>query len=809
MKSLHLTLMAFCHLLIASVVLYLTSSAVHSFPLNAPQPDQTQHKDHHAPAVQPEPKPMKASSPQQLHYSAGQAAESDRKSPVQVEPAPAVRAAPVDPSSPVVVSAPKSNVVQPVVAPVVEPVVPSRVVASPPAVPVASESAKQVPVVVASAPAPRLLDEVPAAKVAPKESSETKVAKPVDQEVKEASLQARKEVPEVKVSAPVESPKSGGQSKQVVEPKSSAPVSAPQKESVLEARKEPAAVEMAEKKPESVPKPAALVSGPEAAGVPQMEARSLPVNVVPESKVSASSQLKEETPAKQEKAQPMAAWPVDPFSAQQEKQPAKEELASKQPKDSPVSAKMAAPVQVVPVSKVSVSNYPAAHEPVVNGGLGPLHLLATTLCSYQPDRPVADDSVNQLYARRAIVRKSLFDFMSLKFTNLEKLSSRLGYGLQVVPVKSVPEPTSGQQAAASKPSHGWPVVGKCTAHDLRLMGEAAWCECSGTDQECPKSSGSSEQGQQIAVVAAPADPMASSPVKASESSVEKKDKEVKEKSARSMGVVDSFSPEQSSVMSKILHIGDVKEAPVVESNFYNLNLTQHQLETLQAQATSTQECRRNALRYSKALFQHLAEDQTTRSDSWPKLYAQISTDDCARKRMIDIVNALSSFRTDTTSIRRDNVEFAFAMDDLRTKVLENEVNVPLTFDRHFIEVEQFLQQSVRLMLASVQPKRAKLTSMRYRSLMYGASMSADDQQQCIDLHQRLLAKNYPSDCNPTQFGQLPDVLRMTANSLELWSIEKELSMHFAKIADYPNTEPAGQQKVKEDVNECIANLVAS
>ena len=188
---------------------------------------------------------------------------------------------------------------------------------------------------------------------------------------------------------------------------------------------------------------------------------------------------------------------------------------------------------------------------------------------------------------------------------------------------------------------------------------------------------------------------------------------------------------------------------------------------------------------------------------------QISADDCARKRMIDIFNALSSFRTDTTSIRRDNVEFAFAMDDLRTKVLESEVNVPLTFDKHFIEVEQFLQQSVRLMLASVQPKRAKLTSMRYRSLMYGAGSNMDDQQQCIDLHQRLLSKSYPSDCNPTQFGQLPDVLRMTANSLELWSIEKELSMHMAKIADYPSNAQVGQQRVHEDVNGCIANLVAS
>ena len=426
------------------------------------------------------------------------------------------------------------------------------------------------------------------------------------------------------------------------------------------------------------------------------------------------------------------------------------------------------------------------------GGLGPLHLLAATLCSYQPDKPVADEHLNQLYARRATVRKSLFEFMSLKFTNLEKLSSRLGYDLQVVPVKSISSQSKTKSSGDSQPSHGWPVVGKCTAHDLKLMGEAAWCECN--EANCQQK----EAGKQQA------------PVEGS-SSISKKDVVVQNSSpransARSIGLAPAgaaFSPEQSSVISKILHVGDIKDAPIVESTFYNLNLTQQQLASLESQATSTRTCRRAALVYTQMLFEHLAEDQKSVSHTWPALYAFISADHCARKRMIDIVNALSSFRTDTTSIRRDNLEFAFAMDDLRVKVLESEVNVPLTFDKQFIEVEQFLQQSVRLMLSNIDPNRAKLTSMRYRSLMFGPA--SDD--QCLDLHQRLLANTYPTDCNPTQFGQLPDVLRMTASSLELWSIEKEISMHKAKVVDYSNA--SGQQKVKADVNECIANLVSS
>lgn len=536
----------------------------------------------------------------------------------------------------------------------------------------------------------------------------------------------------------------------------------PQKVKVKEAESEPAKsvaaapaapLEMAPKSEQPMPKPAA------AAPVSLAEAPAAPLV----------------TKAKQADA-PQAS----PSEAKVETLPGALMGAAQQAPSSPPVA-MGEQTKPAPAS-------PSSAAPVAMGGLGPLHLLATTLCSYQPDKPVADEHLNQLYARRASVRKSLFEFMSLKFTNLEKLSSRLGYGLQVVPVKSQPD----NKSPSVTPSHGWPVVGKCTAYDLKLMGEAAWCECQEGDQGC-----ASKQPAQV--VAADEQPARIT-----------SNQHVVSKAGRSIPSTNSFLPssEESSVISKLLHVSDIKDAPTVETTIYNLNLTQHQLATLEAHATSTLECRRNALRYSKALFNHLAEDQREVSESWPRLYALISNDDCARKRIIDIFNALSGFRTDTTSIRRDNLEFAFAMDDLRAKVLESEVNVPLTFDRHFIEVEQFLQQSVRLMLANIQPKRAKLTSMRYRSLMYGASQQeADD--QCIDLHQRLLARNYPNDCNPTQFGQLPDSLRMTASSLELWSIEKELSLHTAKVADYPNSSAVGQQKVKENVNECIANLVSS
>lgn len=488
------------------------------------------------------------------------------------------------------------------------------------------------------------------------------------------------------------------------------------------------------------------------------------------------------------------AMDLEPVKPSLEQQP-----AAAAPTATPAVVAPEAPV--VPAVAQSGPAYSAATPAVVKGGLGPLHLLATTLCSYQPDRPVADDCLNQLYARRAVLRKSLFEFMSLKFTNLEKLSSRLGSGLEVVPVRSVAEPAAvnGLRAVPgpvpATPSHGWPVVGKCTAHDLKLMGEAAWCE-----NELPASS--QQQDQQPAAV----------PTLTNEEAAAKivSNKHLG-RSARSAGEQSEASPplaspEQSAVISKLLHVSDIKDAPLVESSIYNLNLTQQQLATLEAHATSTRECRRNALRYTKALFKHLAEDQKSTSESWPKLYGLISADDCARERMIDIVTALSGFRTDVTSIRRDNLEFAFAMDDLRTKVLENEINVALTFDKQFIEVEQFLQQSVQLMLSNIDPNRAKITSMRYRSLMYSTGQSDD---QCIELHQRLLAQNYPTDCNPTQFGQLPDVLRMTASSLELWSIEKKISLHMSRVVDYPNSSPAGQQKVKQDVNECIANLVSS
>lgn len=457
--------------------------------------------------------------------------------------------------------------------------------------------------------------------------------------------------------------------------------------------------------------------------------------------------------------------------------------------------------QVVSVQSSTVA-------PIVKGGLGPLHLLATTLCSYQPDKQVADETQNLLYSRRAAVRKSLFDFMSLKFTQLERFSSRLNPGLEVVPPKVVSDPSQ-----SSAPSHGWPVVGKCTAHDLKLMAEAAWCECA-EESTC---------GTKLAP--ASSTPAVTSVVVPQASKQEALDNEEpkitsnhhlnRAGSARSIQQLEQQQQQQisaadkSAIISKILHVSDVKDAPVVESTIASLNLTQQQLANIQAQATSTRECRKNALKMTKALFNHLAEDQRVESESWPKLYAQMAADECARKRMIDIVSALSSYRTEASTIRRDNVEFAFAMDDLRTKVLESEVNVPLTFDKQFIEVGQFLQQSVKLMLTNIDPDRARLTSMRYRSLMPGP-VSSDD--QCIELHQRLLAKNYPTDCNPTQFGQLPDVLRMAASSLELWSIESELSRYSQQAAQNQKLQSqplsCSYQQTKHDVNECIANLVS-
>lgn len=390
------------------------------------------------------------------------------------------------------------------------------------------------------------------------------------------------------------------------------------------------------------------------------------------------------------------------------------------------------------------SNKPASHPPAVKGGLGPLHLLAATLCSYQPHKPVSDETLTYLYNQRAAQRRNLFQFMSLKFTNLDKLTSHLNAGgLEVVK-------TVDSSESSLVRSHGWPVVGNCTAHYLKLMAEAAWCDCV-EEQHCQQ-----QQQQQPRL-------------------------------AR-RSVADE-QPATASVISKLMYVGDVKEAPVVESS-------QKQAVAQPATVASTRQCRRNALRLAKALFNHLAENQTEISESWPKLYSELAQDECARKRMIDIVSALSTFRSESTQVHRDNIEFAFAMDDLRGKVLENEVNTPLTFDKQVIEVEQFLQQSVRLMLANIDPKRAKLTSMRYRSLH--APVSADD--QCIELHQRLLAKNYPDECNPNQYGPLPDVLRMAALSLDLWSIEQDLSKYSTPSLAAPK---------QQEINECIANLVAN
>lgn len=465
--------------------------------------------------------------------------------------------------------------------------------------------------------------------------------------------------------------------------------------------------------------------------------------------------------------------------------------------------------QIVAAHEVSDFGQP----PVVNGGLGPLHLLAATLCSYQPERAANDETLNALYARRASVRKSLFDFMSLKFTNLEKLSSRLNAGLEVVP----PKPSDPSQPSVV-PSHGWPLVGKCTAHDLKLMAEAAWCECA-EEPNC-----SSNQVASTKLPSPDSNSASSKPQAISTLSTEALDKETPkitsnhhQRRARSLvnngeQPTATISQQTPAIVSKMLHVNDVKDAPILEASLANqLNLTQQQLASIQAQtstSSSTRECRRNSLRLTKALFNHLAEDQKSVSESWPKLYAQLSDDECARKRMVDIVSALSGFRSESTSIRRDNVEFAFAMDDLRAKVLENEVTVPLTFDKEFIEVGQFLQQSVKLMLANIAPERARLTSMRYRSYMPGPA-SADD--QCIELHQRLLAKNYPNDCNPTQFGQLPDVLRMAASSLELWSIENELSKYSQKnlVQESGSTCAVTRIAKRRAINECIANLVSS
>lgn len=495
-------------------------------------------------------------------------------------------------------------------------------------------------------------------------------------------------------------------------------------------------------------------------------------------------------------------------SSLEEKKPVAQDVAKLAPEpvmaESVLDGKKSAPVQVAePIAK-------AGSAPVVKGGQGPLHLLAATLCNYQQDRATPDDQINVLYSQRAALRKSLFEFMSLKFTNLEKLSSRLSPGLEAMPPKPASDSSSSNKVA---PTHGWPVVGKCTAHDLRLMAEAAWCECadSASCEPVPKGRPSSSSSLGVASVAAP--PSTVVGVNSQQATRNEKPSKRSRRSAEldlanllpiDLGSSQSHSPVIVPKLFDSIVNGPAHSQPAATSqqqtfdrnSLSNLNLTQQQLSVIQAQAGLTQECKRNSLRFSKILFNHLAEDQSQESESWPKLYAMLQEDECARKRLVDIVIALSGYRTESSSIRRDNVEFAFAMDDLRSKVLETEVNTPLTFDRHFIEVEQFLQQSVKLMLANIDPERAKLTSMRYRSLM-PAPMSVDD--QCVQLHQLLLAKSHPQECNPNQYGQLPDILRMAASSLALWSIENDLSRLGAAKWPAPSS----------NNYECIANLVSS
>lgn len=410
-------------------------------------------------------------------------------------------------------------------------------------------------------------------------------------------------------------------------------------------------------------------------------------------------------------------------------------------------------VHALPVAEQA----PVVKEPLVNGGLGPLYLLASTLCNQTLEQPPADEHLSALYNRRAGLRKSLFEYMSLKFTHLEKLSSKLNGGLVATPVKASP---------GVSPSHGWPVVGRCTAYDLKLMAEAAWCDSSPI------------QSQPVArPLSASLDPI-----------------KVLGRKRRSADSQQQMSQDQDAIaISKILYMSDINNSPGVESTIASLNLNPQELSTFR-NSLEDYKCRRIALKMAKSLFEHLAEDQRNVSETWPHLFATMSRDECARKRMIDVVNALAGFQGEASSIRRDNLEFAFAVDDLRAKVLESDLNKPLTFDKQFIEVEQFLQQSVRLMLANIDPERARLTSLRYRSLMTN--------DQCIELHQRLLNKNYPTDCNPIEFGQLPDVLRMTANSLELWSIEKEIGSYATKSAQSVSFSS------RDEVNECIANLVA-
>lgn len=464
----------------------------------------------------------------------------------------------------------------------------------------------------------------------------------------------------------------------------------------------------------------------------------------------------------------------------------------------------------------------------IKGGLGPLHLLAETLCNPQPES--LEEPSSPLYTQRSNVRKSLFEFMSLKFTDLEKLSSRLstvqhntatpvlrspqqvsssgadagvglsgksGAGLGGLLASSPSSGDSKQQTVDSSngvSSRGWPVVGKCTAHDLRLMAEAAWCDCADeTSSPNCNSANPSLQATNQWVDDMPAKINGNRHRLASPS----------DSVSMSGGGSSSLTSQAQSTSDSKMMLNKMMDGMGMVSSYVNGNGLE------QNSTINIRECKKNSLRLAKALFNHLAENQQEKSESWPRLYAQIAEDECARRRLIDIVSALSSFRSESTSIRRDNVEFAFAMDDLRAKVLEHELNTPLQFDRQFIEVEQFLQQSVKLVLANIDPERARMASMRYRSLLPGPA-SPDD--QCVELHQRLLAKNYPTDCNPNQFGQLPDVLRMTAKSLELWSLEIDLAKYNAAKRYGVNgasnkLEMPVPLKSRQEIESCIVSLV--
>lgn len=747
MRSLHLTIMIFCQILLASFILY--SNLATATPVIYPN-QQHPHPNTKPFHMRPMPKNLK---------------EFKEKDPAAVqiahaEPEPKSAAASVETVKPIEKVA-KPLAAAPVEHKKLEESLQARS-AAPEPTPVAVESIKE------SVAKPQVVAEAP---VAPIAAPVVPVAQPIADTVNPVEP-----APAPIVQTPVVESAKPQQAVAEVASKREAPVP------VVPA---PAAAATA---PVTIPEPvkpqpvaSALVSADK-----EIEKKSDVPPQQPEIKqsIAGPAPVPVSVPAMSAPIEAPVAAPVAPVIAPAV--PVKDPEASKEleRKEQPMQPAPALPTPAV-VTKLEQQHL-LVSPPVVKGGLGPLHLLANTLCNYRPDKPVADETLNQLYCQRAQLRKSLFEFMSLKFTNLEKLSSRLNPGLEVVPPKS-----SGKSGVV--PSHGWPIVGKCTAHDLKLMAEAAWCE----REDSAKVAQSTDSLDKIAPATVSNKQLRSEGSRHLDIQQQQQQQPIAEQQPKPV--------DPASVISRILHVTDIKDAPVVESTIASLNLTQQQLQTIQAQATGDvgRLCKRNALRLTKALFDHLAEDQSEVSTTWPKLYTELYADDCARKRVIDIVTALSGFRSESSSIRRDNVEFAFAMDDLRGKVLDTDVNQPLTFDRQFIEVEKFLQQSVKLMLANIDPGRAKLTSMRYRSLMAGP-VSADD--QCIDLHQRLMANSHPTDCNPTQYGQLPDVLRMTANSLELWSVEKELAKHQSKLQDFPVSAPL---QPKRTVNECIAHLVSS